>query len=274
MAVINGTRGNDDLKAQTLQDQFNGHSGDDTITGSEGDDTIDGSAGDDWILGSGGNDLILGGTGDDRISDGDGSDDVYAGEGNDSVLAGEGDDHFFGGKGDDTIDFSNATAGMMIDMYKGTASGQGTDTIKDFEKVIGTDFSDTIRGTSGDDIIEAGGGKNVIRGGAGSDDMTGGDRSDTFVWKGNDVVDAATGALRGVDTIHGYESNDVLDVRGLLKGVAYTNLNEMVHFTDGDAGTMLQVKIGNDFVDVALLADVHLGSPSATAYALDGVLLA
>ena len=274
MAVIDGTRGNDILTAQTLQDQFNGRSGNDTITGGDGNDTIYGSAGDDWISGSGGNDSIVGGTGDDRISDGDGDDEVMAGEGDDMVLAGAGDDIFSGGKGFDTLDFSAATAGMTIDMNKGTALGQGTDSIKDFEKIIGTAFADSIRGSSGDDVIEAGGGKNVIRGGAGSDDMTGGDRSDTFVWKAWDVIDTATGASRGVDTIHGYESNDVLDIRGMLKGVAYTNLEDVVHLTDTADGTMLQVKMGGTFMDVALLADVHLGAPSAAAYAGDGLILA
>ena len=274
MAVINGTSGNDVIAGQTLQDQINGYGGHDMITGGEGDDTIYGSAGDDWISGSGGNDLIIGGTGDDRIADGDGNDEVFAGEGDDLLLAGNGDDIFSGGKGFDTIDFSAAATGVTVDMHRGTVTGQGNDTIKDFEKIIATDFADNIRGSSGDDVIEAGGGKNIIRGGAGNDDMTGGDRSDTFVWKSSDVVDQLTGDSRGVDTIHGYESNDVLDVRSLLKGVAYTNLDEVVHFTDTSAGTMLQVKMSTGFVNVALLADVHLGGPSPAAYAADGVLLA
>ena len=273
MAIINGTSGNDVLTAKTLQDQFNGRSGDDMITGSEGDDTIHGSAGDDWISGSAGNDTIIGGTGDDSISDGDGNDDVTAGEGNDFVLAGNGEDSFSGGKGFDTIDFSAAQAGLAVDMKLGTVSGQGNDTIKDFEKLIGTAFADNIRGSSGDDIIEAGGGRNVIRGGAGNDDMSGGYRTDTFVWKSSDVVDQATGASRGVDIIRGFENNDVFDVRGLLKGVAYTDLDDVVRFTDTGAGTMLQVKMGGGFYDVALLDNVHLGGPSATAYAADGILL-
>ena len=294
MAVINGTSKADIIKGtgaadltsgQTLQDQINGLGGNDKISGSTGDDTIYGSSGDDTIDGSDGNDEIWGGTGDDTIIDGAGDDLVMAGEGDDTMMSGAGNDTYEGGKGFDTLDFSGIKGAVTIDMNRGDASSftTGTDKFKDVEKVIGTSYSDVIKGSQFDDVIEAGNGDNVIRGGAGSDIMTGGDDHDTFAWKSWDVVDA-TGASRGVDTIHGFNSgNDTLDIRSLLSGLKTAgfdlkgeNLDSYVHLTDTDAGTLLQVDMTGTgkFVDVALLADLHTGGATASAWASDISMLA
>jgi Ca2+-binding RTX toxin-like protein len=279
MAIINGTSGADTIKG-TLQDQINGYGGNDKITGSSGDDVIYGSAGDDSIDGSAGNDLIYGGTGHDLIIDGGGDDVVYAGEGDDAMIAGAGNDKYEGGLGFDTLDFSGSATGITVDMHRGTVLGAdtGSDTIKDIEKIIGTAGNDTFRGSAGDDVIVTGDGNNVVRGGQGSDDITLGGDDDTIVFKAWDVVDLATGTSRGVDVIHGFNSgNDSLDLRGLvsqLKGVDYkANLNEFVHLTDTQAGTMVQVNMGKGFVDVALLADLHTGGATAAAWASDSAIL-
>jgi serralysin len=198
---------------------------------------------------------------------------VLGGEGDDLVRASFGDDTYEGGKGFDTIDFRGATQGVTVDMSKGTVAGLGVTTVQGFERIVGTSFADDIKGTNDADVIEAGSGRNTIRGAGGADDLTGGFKQDTFVWKSTDVLDAA-GQHRGVDTIHGFETNDTLDIRSLLKGTVYGSLDEVVHLTDTDAGTMLQVKQGGNFVDVALLADTHFGGPSATAWATDGIILA
>jgi Ca2+-binding RTX toxin-like protein len=198
------------------------------------------------------------------------------------MVASAGNDVYEGGKGFDTIDFSEATSGVTVDMNRGTATGFGTgsDSIKDIEKIIGTAYADSIRGSSGDDVIDAGGGKNFIRGGAGSDDITLGEGSDTISWKSWDVVDGATGASRGVDSIHGFNSgSDTLDLRGLmsqLKGVDYKgNLDAFVHLDDVDGGTMVRVDLTGTgkFVDVALLADLHTGGATASAWASDVAIL-
>ncbi len=282
MAVINGTSGADFIKG-TLQDQINGRGGNDTIVGSAGDDTIEGSSGDDAIDGSDGNDYILGGTGNDLIIDGAGNDLVLAGEGDDMIIGSAGDDRYEGGFGFDTLNFFGATAGLTIDLNRGTATGleTGTDTFKDIEKLIASDYSDNIRGSVGNDVIDAGGGRNVIRGGQGSDDMTGGEGSDTYVWKSWDVVDSATGESRGVDVIHGFNSsNDTLDLRSVLsglKGFDYkSNLDAYVHLDDVEGGTMVRVDMTGTgkFVDIALLADLHTGGATAAAWASDSPLLA
>jgi Ca2+-binding RTX toxin-like protein len=279
MAIINGT-GSADTITGTLQDQINGHGGNDKIVGSAGDDIITGGKGDDVIDGSAGNDVIYGDTGNDIIIDGAGDDQVFAGEGDDTMVASAGNDRYEGGLGFDTLDFSEATSGVTVDMNRGTASGfaTGNDTFKDIEKIVGTAYADNIKGSAGNDVIVAGDGNNVIRGGQGSDEIILGGDSDTIVFKSWDVVDSATGASRGVDTIHGFNSgNDSLDLRSLLsqnKGVDYkADLDSFVHLTDTADGTMVQVNLGKGFVDVALLADLHTGGATASSWASDSAIL-
>ena len=54
-------------------------------------------------------------------------------------------------QGTNTIDFSNATVGMTINLASNSAIGTAyaTDTITNFTKVIGSNNGDTITGTAG-----------------------------------------------------------------------------------------------------------------------------
>lgn len=87
-------------------------------------DTIYTSAGNDWVNGRNGNDLFYGSAGDDTLD---------------------------GGSGTDTIDYSNATGSMNINLNTATATGWGTDTISNFENVVGSNFDDviTVRNANG-----------------------------------------------------------------------------------------------------------------------------
>jgi len=96
-----------------------------------------------------------------------------------------------GGEGVDTLDFSQASGPVSVDLATGAIeidNGAGQDAIAaNFENVIGTDSNDTIEGNDLD---------NVIRGGAGNDSMTGGAGADTFVFFEQD---------EGVDVIFDFE---------------------------------------------------------------------
>jgi Ca2+-binding RTX toxin-like protein len=83
--------------------------GEDRLRGTDNDDRILGLSGDDRIRGRDGDDTLLGGPGDDRMR---GDDD------NDILIGGLGNDVLFGNDGNDTFVL---------------ASGNGTDTIRDFE---------------------------------------------------------------------------------------------------------------------------------------------
>ncbi len=279
MADLKGTSGNDDIVGTTLQDTVMGYSGHDTIMADGGNDMVFGSAGNDRIYAGDGDDFVDAGTGDDLIVDGAGNDTVMAGEGNDRVLAGTGNNIFNGGKGFDTIDFSEFAGGVIVDLSKKTATGADglTNTVNGFEGIKGTSFDDNLKGSSGADIINAGNGSNVIRSLGGADDLTGGTGNDRFVFKTEDVI-SSTGAHRGVDTIHNFETNDTLDLRGMLTGVITHDaegnslVDNYIHLTDTAEGTMLQVVVGNTFVDVALLAGLHTGGATAAAWAGDGMI--
>lgn len=95
-----------------------------------------------------------------------------------------------GGDGVDTLDFSQAAAGVDVDLEAGTVGGAR---VENFENVTGTEFDDVITGDAGD---------NVINGGGGNDVLTGGDGADIFLFFQNDVgVVVITDFEVGVDQL-------------------------------------------------------------------------
>jgi hypothetical protein len=101
--------------------------------------------------------------------------------------------------GSDTLDFSNLSGGVVVNLLAGTSSAglntlswvNGTTT---FEKVIGSNYADTIYGGNngsgkgvidgrgGDDCLYGYNGKDVVIGGTGNDNMYGGHAPDTYVF--------------------------------------------------------------------------------------------
>lgn len=125
-----------------------------------GPDTISGTMGPDWIYDHGGSDIFRGRGGDDTIHGGPGADTVYGGGGDDLISGGGGNDWMNGGSGFDTVDYSDTTAGVSLDLHFGSADFIGrnwkSETVRGFEGAIGTDHGDRILGTHGDDVIDAG----------------------------------------------------------------------------------------------------------------------
>lgn len=189
-----------------------GHSG--TIDGTSGDDVIVGSASADTIDGRGGHDTICGGTG------------------GDTLIGGPGSDYLDGGQGIDELVYTDAPRGVHVDLLRGFATGEGRDTIRNFEEIDGSDFGDWVRvgthtgghdgwdydymvagregfdtiiggagrdwlgGFEGNDTIRGGGGNDSIGGSEGDDQLFGGDGRDTII--GGDGVDWLDGG-RGSD---------------------------------------------------------------------------
>ena len=88
-------------------------------------------------------------------------DDVIAGDSHNNLLD--------GGGGINTIDYSHDPAGVTVDLSMGTATDgwSSTDTLTNFQNVIGSAYDDTITGDSHDNVIVGGAGNDIIDGGGG-----------------------------------------------------------------------------------------------------------
>lgn len=147
--TVFGKRGNDSL--------FGGPGGDDFLDSGLGDDTIDG--------GSGGGDHVIGGVGNDHLTGGPGDGDVLEGDLGTDLIDGGPDAH-------DTASYALAGSGgvfldgigVEIDLAAGTGKGDGEDTLRGIEDVVGTPFADTIVGDAQ---------PNGLYGGSGIDELVG-----------------------------------------------------------------------------------------------------
>jgi Ca2+-binding RTX toxin-like protein len=143
---------------------LNGTGGDDTLTGTTRAELIDGGAGNDKLKTGGGNDTVRGNTGDDEL---------FSGSGNDVLDGGDGYDYLY---------FTEATAGVQINLLTGTATGgAGNDSFSNVELLFGSAFDDSYTGSNGADNFLGGDGNDTLNGGAGNDRLEGNG--------GNDVID-------------------------------------------------------------------------------------
>jgi len=176
----------------------------------DGDDFYDG------ILGT-----VIGGA----IWLGIGNDTAYGGAGSEIFAGGLGDDFLHGGAGNDTADYSDATAGVTVDLAKTTAQtisgGQGTDTLIDIERLIGSAHSDRLVGNALDNTLQGGAGDDTLEGGQGNDRLEGGAGSNTVRYSGSaaawvDLTDGdeqdtrgyGTDILTGITTLEGGSGAD------------------------------------------------------------------
>ncbi|MEH1845045.1 MAG: choice-of-anchor D domain-containing protein [Nostoc sp.] len=97
------------------------------IVGTSGNDQLSGGDPDDRLYGQDGNDRLYGNNGNDQLWGNNGNDTLFGGLGNDQLYGGEGNDWLYGGKGNDVL-----TGNYGVDTFV-LASGEGTDSITDFE---------------------------------------------------------------------------------------------------------------------------------------------
>ncbi|MGI9384162.1 MAG: calcium-binding protein, partial [Methyloligellaceae bacterium] len=153
-----------------------GGSGDDTITGDGSDNRLEGGAGIDTLNGGAGNDDLIGGAGNDIINGGDGSDFIRPGAGNDTID---------GGADFDVVSYREDATGPAGITYTGgvdpsngdttgTVTGDasiGTDSLRNIEMIVGTEFQDVFNGGAGDERFDPLGGIDTINGGGGDFDQ-------------------------------------------------------------------------------------------------------
>ncbi len=189
----------------------------------KGDDWIDGGAGDDMIMTGLGNDTVVYDAADTDVSDAGGRD-RYG-----NVI------NTF-----DTVDASSAAAAVSIDLntnYDG------------FDRIIGSDYADTLTGNGAD---------NVLEGGADADSLAGGDGSDTASYAGS--AEAVTVDLGAATASGGDAAGDTLTSIENLIGSALDDT------LTGDASdNVLEGGAGADSLDGGDGADTasYLGSTAA-----------
>ena len=238
-----------------------------------------GTAGNDTLTGTVDSELLDALGGDDTVRTGGGDDVVLAGSGDDVVFSGPGDDSLDGGEGYDYLYYADATAGVVIDLRAGTATGgAGSDTVAGFELLFGSAFADVFAGNDegvgflggdGDDAITGGMGNDHLEGNGGDDVIDGGPGIDTtafysaaFAVNVDLEAGTATGGL-GRDTLRDIE-NAVGSVFGdTLKGSSVDNRLE-----GGDGNDRLISTIGQDTLDGGDGLDVVVYAQSRAAYTL------
>jgi Ca2+-binding RTX toxin-like protein len=135
--------------------------------------------GNDQVTGTGRDDVIYGGLGNDTLAGGlsAAGDQVYGGDGSDRIIARLGTSTLDGGAGIDTLDATNLSGGVVLDMGTGVTNTAGQ-SFTGFEAaymgagndaITGSGTSDTIYGGLGNDTIYGGGGKDALYGDGGND---------------------------------------------------------------------------------------------------------
>jgi Ca2+-binding RTX toxin-like protein len=214
---VTGSPGDDHIVGDGTANVLAGSAGADVIEGAGGDDVLSGGPGTDTVdyagapqgvivdLGAGtgagdGTDTlsefenVSGSAFADLLTGDDNPNAITGGDGDDFVIGGLGDDQLAGGPGIDTLDFRTSIAGVQVDLELGAATGDGADTIIEFENVKGTDFADDITGDDGPNTIAARGGSDTVHGQAGADTVRGGDGMDIiFGGDDDDLLRGGTG---------------------------------------------------------------------------------
>jgi Ca2+-binding RTX toxin-like protein len=199
-----------------------GTTGNDTIVGTSGNDVLCGFEGDDVIKGMGGNDFII------------------------------------GGPGVDAANFADSPAAVTANLTTGTATGQGTDTLKDIENLIGSRYNDKLDGNAGTNTLHGGAGLDGLWGQAGIDTLLGGDGDDTLGGgAGNDRINGGTGA----DTAH-YGQAPAVTVNlatGSATGDGTDALSRMENVLGGPGADRLTGSAGANMLQGANGNDTILG---------------
>ncbi|WP_236759713.1 calcium-binding protein [Agrobacterium tumefaciens] len=193
-----------------------GNSGNNVLAGLAGADMLDGGLGIDtasYVASASGVSVLLT-TG--VVAGGDAEGDTLVnienvtGSSFDDIIEGSsGTNVLVGGAGEDLLSYSNAGAGITINLGSTSAQatgGAGTDTVSGFENVTGSAFNDTLTGTTG---------SNVLAGGKGSDTLVGKAGNDRYIHRagdGSDFINDDSSSSADVDVLDltYLSSNDVV----------------------------------------------------------------
>jgi Ca2+-binding RTX toxin-like protein len=248
-------------------------------------ENVVGSAFDDEIIGNAKDNAVIAGEGADTVKGGAGNDKLYGDAGNDLLIGEAGDDLIDGGTEIDTVSYDNSPSGVVVNIDEaqnyqnpggsfhttivstsliptdtepnftinpGTAKdGFGTtDTLRNLENIIGSEYDDILIGNSLDNRILGLAGNDLLVGNAGNDYFDGGDGIDTVSYrrdpglvKVNLEQNQATDGFGGTDQIFNIENIIGSAFNDEIIGDANANI---IHAGDGD--DVVNARDGNDII--------------------------
>jgi Ca2+-binding RTX toxin-like protein len=317
VSTISGTFGPDNLPGTPDDDVFYPQTGNDTIIAGAGNDTIWAALGNDSIdLGTGADEAHLSDgnqfvTAASDVGPGALGDVIITGAGNDTILAGGGTNYISVGNGDnlvywvegvggailagsgtDTLNLSHASSGHEVYASAGGIAGSSV-YYSGFEKIVATDFDDTIWGApatidggAGNDTIHGGTDTTMMMGGEGADLLIGASAAETIL--GGAGADTIYGA--GADSIDGGAGNNIIhgsDLASTLIGGADADIiiggagNDTLdggagsNYLNGGAGdNVFMVGLGTDVVDASgthNTLDLSHAASGADIYSYGGI---
>jgi Ca2+-binding RTX toxin-like protein len=255
----------------------------DNLTGSTAANRLEGGAGNDSLNGGAGADTLLGGAGDDQYSVDNIGDIVTenASEGTDTVLssvsfvlganvenlrltaataingtgnnldnliiAGAGDNILDGSTGIDTVSYASSGAAVIASLTTKVATGgSGSDSLLNFENLIGSNYADSLTGSSTANRLEGAGGNDTLNGASGADTLLGGTGNDQYtVDNAGDVVTENTDA--GLDTVY---ANISYSLTANVENLRLTGTNH-INATGNELNNPLFASTGNNILNGA-----------------------
>ena len=210
-----------------------------TINGTAADNRIEGNGGNDKLYGQGGNDVLIGGADDDVL------------------LGGAGADSLNGGSGFDRAQYTDATAGVIVDLQVASANTgiAAGDTFVSIERLYGSSYDDNLRGDGAANILWGHYGNDSLFGRGGNDNLSGMDGNDKLYGQsGNDVLTGGADndtfifeSEFGQDTITDFDVSQFGERISLRDVAAITDFSDLIdnHLTQSGGNSIIDDGAGN-----------------------------
>ncbi|TIL46844.1 Ig-like domain-containing protein, partial [Mesorhizobium sp.] len=180
------------------------------------------------------------------IHPGGGDDVVFALDGDDTLVAGSGNgnDYYDGGDGIDRITFLSTSAGVVVNLETGTASGEeiDVDTLRNIENASGGQGNDLLIGDAANNRFLGGKGDDEIRGGGGVDYVEFSGRSGDY-----EIKTLATGgfSIRDLETTDGDDGTDKVIA---VKFAIFAGDDKVIETVAGGSTNQLPVAVDDPIV--------------------------
>jgi Ca2+-binding RTX toxin-like protein len=204
------------------------------------------------------------------------ADSMKGGQGGESFEGGAGNDTLDGGLGTDRVTYMSSPAGVVVSLKAGTASDGwgGTDTLANFEQVVGSDHDDVITGGDGNDTLTGGLGNDTLDGGAGTDTAVfAGDFGsyDIDSASGTDVIVTGpdgTDTLRNIELLQ-FDDETFAVIHGTTAADTLAGGSEDDALFGGGGDDSISGGAGNDVLDGGTGNDVMVGGTGDDTYVVD-----